>query len=63
VLLIENEELLSYYTTPQTNNQAKNAGKSRENPIFPADFLPGACRTGGEDKLLMQTGIIPHRCV
>jgi hypothetical protein len=26
----------------------ENAGKSRENAIFPADFLPGACRTGFE---------------
>ena len=48
------EESLFYYTTPQTNNQAENAGnigKSRENTIFPADFLPGACRTGGKRRL------------
>ena len=25
-------------------NMNENAGKSRENTIFPADFLPGACR-------------------
>ena len=45
VLLMQGvEESRLYYTTPQANNQAENAGKSRENTIFPADFLPGACR-------------------
>ena len=42
------EESQLYYTTPQTNNQAGNAGNAREKVIFPADFLPGACRTGAE---------------
>ena len=43
------EESQLYYTTPQTNNQAENAGNVEENTRFPADFLPGACRTGGKD--------------
>jgi len=43
----EFEDLQDYYTTPQTNNQAKNAGNAKENTGFPADFLPGACRTEG----------------
>ena len=38
------EESQLYYTTPQANNQAENAGNAREEAIFPADFLPGACR-------------------
>ena len=42
------EESYLYYTTPQAKKQAGNAGKSRENTRFPADFLPGACRTGGD---------------
>ena len=45
------EESQLYYTTPQANNQAENAGKSRGKAIFPADFLPGACRTGGRMRL------------
>ena len=40
-----------YYTTPQTKKQAGNAGNAKENTGFPADFLPGACRTGGDDIL------------
>ena len=45
VLLIENEELLSYYTTPQANNQAENAGNAKEIiDRTSADFLPEACR-------------------
>jgi hypothetical protein len=37
-----------YYTTPQANNQAEDAGNAKEiNDRTPADFLPGACRTGG----------------
>jgi len=36
-----------YYTTRQAKKQAGNAGNAREKVIFPADFLPGACRTGG----------------
>jgi hypothetical protein len=40
------EESQLYYTTPQENNQAGNAGKSRENTSFPADFLPGAAGQG-----------------
>ena len=43
------EESQLYYTTPHAKKQAENAEKSRENTIFPADFLPGACRTGGKD--------------
>jgi len=41
------EESQLYYTTPQEKKQAKNAGNARKKAIFPADFLPGACRTGG----------------
>ena len=55
VLLIVDDELLFYYTTPQANNQAENAGNARENTRFPADFLPGACRTGGD-------GVLVRRC-
>jgi hypothetical protein len=42
------EESQLYYTTPQTNNQAENAGNAKEIiDQTSADFLPGACRTGG----------------
>ena len=41
------EESQLYYTTPHAKKQAENAGNARENTIFPANFLPGACRTGG----------------
>ena len=43
------EESQLYYTTSFEKKQAGNAGNARENTIFPADFLPGACRTGGEN--------------
>ena len=46
------EESQLYYTTPQPKKQAGNAGNAREKVIFPADFLPGACRTGGEDEVV-----------
>ena len=52
VLLIEDDELLFYYTTPQAKNQAGNAGNAKENTRFSADFLPGACRTGGRRHLV-----------
>jgi hypothetical protein len=42
------EESQLYYTTPQAKKQAGNAGNAREKVIFPADFLPGACRTKAE---------------
>ena len=42
------EESQLYYTTPQANNQAENAGNAREIiDRTTANFLPGACRTGG----------------
>ena len=41
------EESQLYYTTPHAKKQAGNAGNAREKVIFSADFLPGACRTGG----------------
>ena len=45
------EESQLYYTTPQAKKQAGNAGNARGKrrkslTVFPADFLPGACRTG-----------------
>jgi hypothetical protein len=47
VLLREGfEESQLYYTTSFEKKQAGNAGNAREKVIFPADFLPGACRTG-----------------
>jgi len=37
-----------YYTTPHAKKQAGNAGNAREIiDCLTADFLPGACRTGG----------------
>ena len=39
------EESYLYYTTPQTNNQAENAGNAKEIiDRTSADFLPEACR-------------------
>ena len=49
------EESQFYYTTPQAKKQAGNAGNAREKVIFPADFLPGAWRTGAE-------GVLVRRC-
>jgi hypothetical protein len=46
------EESQFYYTICFVKKQAENAGKSREKVIFPADFLPGACRTGGRRHLV-----------
>jgi len=45
VLLMEGDELLFYYTTPQAKKQEGNAGNAKEiNDRTSADFLPGACR-------------------
>ena len=53
MLLIEDDELLFYYTTPQANNQAENAGNAKKIiDRTSADFLPGACRTGGRRHLV-----------
>ena len=42
------EESQLYYTTPQAKKQAENAGNAKEIiDRSTADFLPGACRTGG----------------
>ena len=46
------EESQLYYTTSFEKKQAENAGNAREKVIFPADFLPGACRTGGRRHLV-----------
>ena len=58
VLLMEGDELLFYYTTPQAKKQAENAGNAKENTIFPADFLPGACRTGVEERKRLFHGFV-----
>ena len=57
VLLMEGfEESYFEYTTPQANNQAENAGNAKKIiDRTTADFLPGACRTGGD-------GILFRRC-